>query len=75
MFLVFQRITTQDKRHSESSLIYNELERNTNELIRHGHEFQSDSVKRNLKENEMFESILCVHCEKLEITADFIRQR
>lgn len=58
-----------------SNEIYAELNRLSDELKEHGHEYDSTWVTRPLKDGETIESVLCGHSEKLAIAFNFIRNR
>ena len=73
MFCLFKRFQAHDRSHPQSDEIYAELERLSNELKEHGHEYDSSWVTRPLKNEETIESILCGHSEKLAIAFNFIQ--
>jgi hypothetical protein len=63
-----------DRSHPRSDEIYAELDRLSNELKVHGHEFDSSWVTRSLHDGESVESALCGHSEKLAIAFNLIQQ-
>ncbi|CAF3517232.1 unnamed protein product [Rotaria socialis] len=67
------RFQAHDRSHPQSDKIYAELERLSNELREHGHEYDSTWVTRPLKNEETIESVLCGHSEKLAIAFNFIQ--
>ncbi|CAF1029060.1 unnamed protein product [Rotaria magnacalcarata] len=67
------RFQAHDRSHPQSDKIYAELERLSNELREHGHEYDSTWVTRPLKTEETIESALCGHSEKLAIAFNFIQ--
>lgn len=71
----FQEFRAHDRSHRQSSEIYTELNRLSNELLEHGHRFDSSLITRMIKPNETIQSILCGHSEKLAIAFHFIEDR
>ena len=69
-----QKFKAHDRSHPKSDEIYAELERLSNELLAHGHEYDSSWIIRPLKQGESVESVLCGHSEKLAIAFNFIQQ-
>ncbi|CAF1333189.1 unnamed protein product [Rotaria sp. Silwood1] len=63
-----------DRFHPTSSEIYAELDRLSSELIQHDHGLDSSWITRSMKEDEIIESVLCGHSEKLAIAFNFIQQ-
>jgi hypothetical protein len=63
-----------DRSHPRSDEIYAELDRLSNELKVHGHEFDSSWVTRSLHDGESVESALRRHSEKLAIAFNLIQQ-
>ncbi|CAF0862568.1 unnamed protein product [Adineta ricciae] len=63
-----------DKSHPDSSRIYEELNRLTNELIRHGYKPDGYWVTREMDENETVQSVLSGHSERLAIVYNLIQR-
>ncbi|CAF1290154.1 unnamed protein product [Rotaria sordida] len=61
-----------DRSHPRSSEIYAELEKISEELIKHGHEYDSSWITRPLDQDETVASVLCGHSEKLAIAWNFV---
>ncbi|CAF4177651.1 unnamed protein product, partial [Rotaria magnacalcarata] len=55
-----------------SSEIYAEAEKISNELIEHGHQYDSSWITRPLKQDETVASVLCRHNERLAIAWNFV---
>ncbi|CAM4816940.1 unnamed protein product [Rotaria magnacalcarata] len=62
-----------DQSHPQSSEIYAEAEKISNELIEHGHQYDSSWITRPLKQDETVASVLCGHSERLAIAWNFCR--
>ncbi|CAF5155872.1 unnamed protein product, partial [Rotaria magnacalcarata] len=60
-----------DQSHPQSSEIYAEAEKISNELIEHGHQYDSSWITRPLKQDETVASVLCGHSERLAIAWNF----
>ncbi|CAF1215326.1 unnamed protein product, partial [Didymodactylos carnosus] len=63
-----------DRSHPNSTEIYAELDRLTNELIEHGHKHDASWITRPLMNDETVESVLCGHSERLAIAFNFIQR-
>jgi hypothetical protein len=63
-----------DRSHPRSDEIYAELDRLSDELKQHGHEFDSSWITRSLHDGESVEAVLCGHSEKLAIAFNLIQQ-
>ena len=71
---MFKEFKAQDRSHPRSDEIYAELSRMSKEIQEAGHQFDSSSVIRPLREYESIESVLCGHSEKLALAYHFIQQ-
>ncbi|CAF1530896.1 unnamed protein product [Adineta ricciae] len=63
-----------DKSHPDSSRIYEELNRLTNELIRHGYKPDGSWITREMDKNETVQSVLSGHSERLAIVYNLIQR-
>ena len=72
--LFVQQFRAHDRSHPQSDQIYAELARLSEELIEHGHEYDSSWITRPIKDDESIESVLCGHSEKLAIAFNFIHE-
>ncbi|UJR29305.1 hypothetical protein I4U23_010519 [Adineta vaga] len=66
------RFHAHDRSHPRSSDIHLESEKISQELILHGHEYDSTWITRPLGEDETIESVLCGHSERLAIAWNFV---
>ncbi|UJR24156.1 hypothetical protein I4U23_027122 [Adineta vaga] len=64
----------QDRSHPRTREIYEELHRIENELIEHGHKFDSSWITRPMMADESVESILNSHSERLALAFNFIQR-
>ena len=68
----FQRFRAHDRSHPRSAEIYAELDRLSDELLKHGHHFDSSWITRPIDVDETVASVLCGHSEKLAIAWNFV---
>ncbi|UJR34389.1 hypothetical protein I4U23_021797 [Adineta vaga] len=61
-----------DQSHPRSDEIYAEIKKMSQELIEHGHQYDSSWITRSLNETETVESVLCGHSERLAIAWNFV---
>ncbi|CAF4748440.1 unnamed protein product [Rotaria socialis] len=66
------RLRAHDQSHNLSVQIHAEAEKISNELIAHGHKFDSSWITRPLSQDETVESVLCGHSERLAIALNFV---
>jgi hypothetical protein len=71
---VLKKFQAHDHSHPRSNEIYAELDRLSNELKEHGHQYDSSWITRSLKDGETIESVLCGHSEKLAIAFNLIQR-
>ena len=74
LILSFQEFQAHDRSHPRSAEIYAELDRLSDQMKEHGHQYDSSWVVRPLKDGETIESVLCGHSEKLAIAYNLIQQ-
>ena len=70
--LVRQEFRAHDQSHARSAEIYDELGRLSEELVAHGHRFDSSWITRALRADETIASVLCGHSERLAIALNFV---
>ncbi|CAF5203614.1 unnamed protein product, partial [Rotaria magnacalcarata] len=58
--------------HPRSSEIHAEVEKMSQQLIEHGHKYDSSWITRPLNKGETIASVLCGHSEKLAIAWNFV---
>ncbi|CAF3527140.1 unnamed protein product [Rotaria socialis] len=61
-----------DQSHPQSSKIYAEVEKISQELIEYGHQYDSSWITRPLEQDETVASVLCGHSERLAIAWNFV---
>ncbi|CAF0805328.1 unnamed protein product [Adineta ricciae] len=61
-----------DSSHPQSKEIYEEIDKINQELISHGHDYDSSWITRPLHSDETVESVLCGHSERLAIAWNFV---
>ncbi|CAF1622168.1 unnamed protein product [Adineta ricciae] len=61
-----------DRSHPRSVEIYHEVQKISEELIAHGHEYDSSWITRTMDDDESVASILCGHSERLAIAWNFV---
>ncbi|CAF4979417.1 unnamed protein product, partial [Rotaria sp. Silwood1] len=66
------RFRAHDQSHPRASEIYAEGEKISNELIQHGHKYDSSWITRPLNQDETIASVLCGHSERLAIAFNFV---
>ena len=67
-----QKFRAHDRSHPRSEEIYQELDRLTKELIKHGYKHDESWITRELHIDETVESALCGHSERLAIAFNLI---
>jgi len=70
----FQQFRAHDRSHPRSSEIYEELNRLSAELIKHGHQFDASWITRPIANDENVASVLCGHSERLALAFNFIHK-
>ncbi|CAF0973197.1 unnamed protein product [Adineta steineri] len=61
-----------DQSHPQSKEIYDEIEKISNELVQHGHQYDSSWITRPINQDETVSSVLCGHSERLAIAWNFV---
>ena len=69
---IFKEFRAHDRTHPQALEIYAELDRISEELLIHGHQYDSSWIVRPMKSNETVQSVLCGHSEKLAIAWNFV---
>ncbi|CAF1456583.1 unnamed protein product [Adineta ricciae] len=61
-----------DTSHPRSDEIYREVQKISEELVAHGHEYDSSWITRTMGKDESVESVLCGHSERLAMAWNFV---
>ncbi|CAF0718756.1 unnamed protein product [Adineta ricciae] len=69
---ILREFRAHDASHSRSDEIYREVQKISEELAAHGHEYDSSWTTRTMTEDESVASILCGHSERLAMAWNFV---
>ncbi|CAF1549500.1 unnamed protein product, partial [Rotaria magnacalcarata] len=64
-----------DQSHPYSAEIYEQVDRMSKEVIKHGHKYDASWIVRPMYADETVETLLCGHSERLAMAAHFIHHR
>ncbi|CAF2055253.1 unnamed protein product, partial [Rotaria magnacalcarata] len=64
-----------DQSHPYSAEIYEQVDRMSKEVIKHGHKYDASWIVRPMYADETIETLLCGHSERLAMAAHFIHDR